>query len=152
MVDHWCMRAYSKDLRQKIVQAVERGMPKSQAARLFGISLSSVKRYSRLASQGESLTPKKGGGRPPKADEATRRLLEEDIRERPAATISERHHFLETFAGKSLSEPTLRRLMKRMGFSRKKDCGGAGTRRMAKECLEGDGGSITRWSLCGVRR
>ncbi len=50
MIDHWRMKAYSEDLRQKVVQAVERGMPKSQAARLFGISLSSVKRYSRLAS------------------------------------------------------------------------------------------------------
>ncbi len=59
MVNHWCMKAYSKDLRQKVVQAVERGMSKSQAARLFGISLSSVKRYSRLASHGESLTPRK---------------------------------------------------------------------------------------------
>jgi transposase len=115
------MKAYSEDLRRKIVQAVEqRGISKSQAARLFGISLSSVKRYSRLASQGEPLTPRKGGGRPPKADETTKRLLEEDISKRPAATISERRHFLENFAGKTLSEPTLRRLLKAMGFSRKK--------------------------------
>jgi transposase len=115
------MKAYSEDLRQKVVQAVhQRGMSKSQAARLFGISLSSVKRYSRLASQGESLAPRKGGGRPPKADQTTKRLLEEDIRNRPAATISERRHFLKSFAGTSLSEPTLRRLLKRMGFSRKK--------------------------------
>jgi transposase len=95
-------------------------MSKSQAARLFGISLSSVKRYIRLANRGESLAPRKGGGRPPKADEATKRLLEEDIRKRPAATVADRRHFLESFAGKSLSEPTLRRLLKRMGFSRKK--------------------------------
>jgi transposase len=115
------MKAYSEDLRQKVVQAVhQRGMSKSQAARLFGISLSSVKRYSRLASQGESLAPRKGGGRPPKADQTTKRLLEEDIRNRPAATISERRRFLKSFAGTSLSEPTLRRLLKRMGFSRKK--------------------------------
>jgi transposase len=115
------MKAYSEDLRRKIVQAIEqRGMSKSQSARLFGISLSSVKRYARLASQGESLTPGKGGGRPPKADEATKKLLEEDIRRRPAATVADRRHFLEDFAGKSLSEPTLRRLLKRMGFSRKK--------------------------------
>jgi transposase len=61
------MKAYSEDLRQKIVQAVrQRGMSKSQAARLFGISLSSVKRYIRLANQGESLAPRKGGVRPPK--------------------------------------------------------------------------------------
>jgi transposase len=121
MVDHGDMRAYSEDLRQKVVEAVEqRGTSKSEAARQFGISLSSVKRYTRLASEGESLTPRKGGGRPPIADEMTRRLLEDDIRARPAATVKERRQFLESFAGKSLSEVTLRRLLKRMGFSRKK--------------------------------
>jgi transposase len=83
MVDHGAMRAYSEDLRQKVVQAVEqRGTSKSEAARQFGISLSSVKRYTKLASRGESLTPRKGSGRPPKADDATRKLLEEDYVER----------------------------------------------------------------------
>jgi hypothetical protein len=43
------MRAYSEDLRKKIVAAIERGMPKARAARLFEVSLSSVKRYSRTA-------------------------------------------------------------------------------------------------------
>jgi transposase len=73
MVDHWRMKAYSKESRQKVVQAFERGMPKSQVACLFGISLSSVKRYARLASQGESLIPTKGGERPPRADAAAKR-------------------------------------------------------------------------------
>ena len=51
MVDHGMMRAYSEDLRQKVVEAVEQhDTSKSEAARLFGISLSSVKRYTRLAS------------------------------------------------------------------------------------------------------
>jgi transposase len=121
MVDDVAMKAYSEDLRQKVVQAVQqRGTSKSEAARLFGISLSSVKRYTKLANRGESLIPRKGGGRPPIADDATRKLLEEDIRTRPAATLKERRHFLKSFAGKSLSEPTLMRLLKRMGFSRKK--------------------------------
>ena len=119
MVNHGCMRAYSEDLRTKIVQAVERGMPKAQASRLFGVSVSSVKRYARLAREGRSLAPRKGGGRPPKADEVTRKLLEEDLQKRPAATIAERRRFLENLTGNSLSEPTLRRLLKRMGFSQK---------------------------------
>jgi transposase len=80
------MRAYSEDLRTKIVQAVERGMPKARASRLFGVSVSSVKRYARLTRQGLSLAPTKGGGPPPKADEATRKLLEEDVQKRPVAT------------------------------------------------------------------
>jgi transposase len=121
VVDDGAMNAYSEDLRQKVVEAVERrGTSNSEAARLFGISLSSVKRYTRLASRGEPLTPRKGGGRPPIADDVTRKLLEEDIRTRPSVTIRERRRFLESFAGKSLSEVTLRRLLKRMGFSRKK--------------------------------
>ena len=60
------MRAYSQDLRRKVLEAVERGMSKAQAAHLFGVSLSSVKRYARMARRGSSLTPKKGSGRPPK--------------------------------------------------------------------------------------
>src|SRR5512133_1538077 len=153
MVDHGTMKAYSEDLRQKVVEAVEqRGTSKSEAARLFSISLSSVKRYTKLASRGEPLTPRKGGGRPPIADETTRKLLEEDVRDRPSATVRQRRRFLESFAGKSLSDPTLRRLMKRMGFSRKKGLWGAGTRRVAKSRLEGDGRPVARCPLPGFRR
>jgi transposase len=74
------MRAYSEDLRHKIVKAVERGMSKAQAARLFDMSLSSVKRYARITREGDSLTPKKGPGRPPKIDEKARKLLAEDVK------------------------------------------------------------------------
>src|SRR5215204_6185823 len=107
-------------------------MSKSAASRLFGVSLSSVKRYARIADRGASLAPSKGGGRPPKADRTTERLLEADIRERPAATISERCRFLWSATGKSLSLSTVKRLLKRMGFSRKNGLWGAGARRMAK--------------------
>jgi transposase len=37
------MKSYSEDLRSKIVRAVDGDMGKSQAARTFGVSLSSVK-------------------------------------------------------------------------------------------------------------
>jgi len=114
------MKAYSEDLRQKIVTSLERGTSKSQAALLFDVSLSSVKRYARKARQGASLAPKKGSGRPPKLDENSSKLLEEDIKERPAATVEQRRRFLEHLIGKSLSNSTVRRLLKRLGFSRKK--------------------------------
>jgi transposase len=70
-----------------------------------------------------------------KADEAIRRLLEEDMRKRPAATVAQRRHFLESFAGKTLSEPTLRRLLKKMGFSRKKGLWGRWNETSGKERL-----------------
>jgi transposase len=113
------MKPYSEDLRVRIVRAVqeEEGISKSAAARLFGVSLSSVKRYARMADWGTSLAPRKGGGRPPKADETTRKLLEEDVKERPAATIKERRQFLEHATSRVLSDSTFGRLLKRMGFS-----------------------------------
>ena len=114
------MKASSEDLRRKVVQAIEeRGMSKSQAARLFGISLSSVKRYSRTARQGGSLKPRKSPGRPRKADEKARVLLEKDVEERPSATIGQRRRFLEHITATTLSDSTVRRLMKRLGFSQK---------------------------------
>jgi transposase len=114
------MKPYSEDLRTRIVRAVQAGMSKSGAAHLFGVSLSSVKRYARIAGRGEPLEPRKGGGRPPKTDEITKKLLEEDVKDRPGATVSERRLFLERTTGKALSDSTIRRLLKKMGFSRKK--------------------------------
>jgi transposase len=46
------MHAYSEDLRKKLVEAIEKGMGKSEAARTFGVSLSSVKRYAKMANEG----------------------------------------------------------------------------------------------------
>ena len=113
------MRAYSEDLRKKIVTAIERGMPKAQAARLFDVSLSSVKRYAGSARRGEPLTPKTSPGRPHKVGEEARVLLEKDVEERPSATISQRRRFLEYLTATTLSDSTVRRLMKRLGFSQK---------------------------------
>jgi transposase len=114
------MKSYSEDLRHKIVAAVERGMPKTQAARLFDVSLSSVKRYARMARQGDSLAPKRRAGRAPKVDEKVKKLLNEDMKERPTATIAERISFLESITGERLSYSTIWRLLKRLGWSRKK--------------------------------
>jgi transposase len=51
-VHHPVMKAYSLDLREKIVAAVGRGMLKAQAARTFGVGATSVKRYVKLAEEG----------------------------------------------------------------------------------------------------
>ena len=113
------MRPYSEDLRARIVAAVEGGMPKSEAARLFGVSLSSVKRYCRLTARDAPLAPRKGGGRPGKAGAAVERLLEEDVAERPYTAAHERAAYLREASGVGLSASTVRRLLRRLGFSQK---------------------------------
>ena len=115
------MNPYSEDLRKKIVEALRRGTTKSEAARAFGVSRSSVKRYAKLAEQGRPLAPKKRPGSRPKLDQTARRLLEADVQERPSATLSERREYLGRACGVSVSESTLSRMLRRLGFSRKKD-------------------------------
>src|ERR671927_1463824 len=115
------MRAYSEDLRTKVVEAVNQGMKKSEAAYTFGLSLSSVKCYVGAACEGRSLLPKKRPSMRPKIDNNGRRLLEADLQQRPAATLSQRREFLERVAGIRVSESTVSRVLKRLGWTRKKD-------------------------------
>jgi transposase len=126
MRHHGHMKAYSEDLRRKVVEAVQqRSMSKSEAARTFGVSLSSVKRYVGKARRGSPLSPKKHPGPRSKMSERARRLLKADVENRPAVTLRERRRFVEGVAGVSVSESTLSRLLRRMGFSPK---GGAWVR------------------------
>ena len=97
------MNGYSQDLREKIVAAVGRGISKSQAARTFGVSLSSVKRYVNKADHGESLAPKKSPGSAPKLDEKATKLLEANLRQRPFATLKERRDYIHALTGLSVS-------------------------------------------------
>src|ERR671912_1687115 len=115
------MDAYSEDLRRKIVQALQqRRMNKSEAARVFGVSLSSVKRYAKAAREGRSLSPGKAPGKRPLLDEKARRLLEANVEERPFAKLSDRQEYLERVAGVRVSESTLSRVLRQMGLGRKK--------------------------------
>ncbi len=115
------MNAYSEDLRKKIVEALRQGAGKSETARAFGVGLSSVKRYAKLYDAGRPLAPKKRPGSRPKIDEDAKRMLEADLRERPTATLEQRREFLGRVARVWVSRATLSRMLKRMGFSRKKD-------------------------------
>ena len=107
------MEAYYEDLTKKIVDAAERrGMGQSEAARLFSVSLSSVKRYVRKSRQGSSLSPGKAPGKGPKMDERARKLLEADLKERC--------EYLRAVAAVELSRSVVCRTIRPMDSTRKK--------------------------------
>jgi transposase len=114
------MKAYSEDLRRKIVDAIERGMPKAQAARTFGVGISTVKRYATKAQKGEPLEPGKAPGKRPKIDERVGKLLEEELKEHPFATLRERCEYVRAVSGVSVSRSTMCRAIARIGSTRKK--------------------------------
>jgi transposase len=116
------MKAYSVDLREKIIAAVERGMSKAQAARTFGVGATSVKRYVKLAEEGKPLSPGKAPGKKAKLDESAMKLLEEDLHARPAVIYEKRADLLRELLGVGVSKSTICRMVGRLGYTRKKDC------------------------------
>ena len=114
------MSAYSLDLREKIVESVKKGVPKAETARRFGVDRATVKRYCKRLDERGTLEPSKAPGNKPKLDEKARKLLLEDLKERPWATHSQRAEFLFAASGVSVSEATICRTLKRLSHSRKK--------------------------------
>ena len=114
------MSAYSLDLREKIVESVKKGVPKTETARRFGVDRATVKRYCKQLDERGSLEPRKAPGRAPKLDEKAKRLLLEDLERRPWATHSQRAEFLFAVCGVRVSEATVCRTLRRLSHSRKK--------------------------------
>ena len=118
---HLFMKAYSLDLIEKIVAAVGHGMSKAQAARTFGVGATSVKRYVKLKEEGKPLTPGKALGKKAKLDQSAMKLLEEDLRSRPAVAYEKRADLLNELLGVRVSKSTICRMVGRLGYTRKKD-------------------------------
>ena len=112
------MRAYSIDVRQRIVAAVEAGEHSLRAlAELFSVDLSTVVRLLQRFRITGSVQPKPHAGGPrPKLDAlATARLLDL-VRQQPDATLAE----LRDRLGVDCSIVTIFRTLKRNGITRKK--------------------------------
>jgi len=114
------MEAYSPDLRSKIVAAVEAGRSKTEVARVFGIGLSTVKRYLKQHQETGSLEPKRHPGPAPTIRAEQRVLLRAQLDAHPAAFLDEQCRLWEQQTGNRLSISTMSRAIKRLGYTRKK--------------------------------
>lgn len=112
------MRAYSPDLRERIVSAVDRGKGSlRELADLFLVNLSTIVRLLRRYRAAGSLLPKPHAGGPcPLLDDAACQRLRDLVREQPDATLAELQERLCT----PCSLSTLCRTLQRLGLSRKK--------------------------------
>jgi transposase len=58
------MRAYSMDLRERVLAAVDRGTPRKEIVRTLGVSEPTIRRYLRLRRETGSVAPKPPPKRP----------------------------------------------------------------------------------------
>src|SRR3954468_15957455 len=112
------MTPYSEDLRQRVLDTVQRGEGSlRQIARRFLVSVSFVTRLLKLYRSTGSLEPKShGGGHPPALGPEDLGRLRELIRQQPDATLEECRQRL----GVSCSTMTISRALRKLGLPRKK--------------------------------
>ncbi len=119
----WCMNAYSKDLRLKVLDAVERGVPRREVSEFLGISLATISRYVKLKASGEDLAPKPSPGRKAKvlASFSQKKALWRQLEENDTATLEEHCEMFESRRGFSVSVATMSRAVRKLGWTFKKD-------------------------------
>src|SRR3954452_6961713 len=112
------MTPYSQDLRQRVLDTIQRGEGSSrQIARRFMRSVSFVTRLLKRYRSTSSLEPKPhGGGHPPSLGPEDLERLRELIRQQPDATLEECRQRL----GTSCSTMTISRALRKLGLPRKK--------------------------------
>lgn len=114
------MRAYSTDLRERIVRAVASGRPQREAARLFGVASSTVKRYLQQQERTGSLARRPIPGGPRKIGRGDEAALHAQVAAQPTATLAEHCARWEQVHGVRVSLATMSRALHRLGFTRKK--------------------------------
>ena len=115
------MAPYPKELRVRVVAVVEEGgwsIP--EAARIFQVGLTFIKKMLTLHRAGASLEPRPGGGPVPVLQEKETTRLRQELRTRPDATLEELHQVLAAQCHATASLSTISRSLQRLNLPRKK--------------------------------
>lgn len=116
------MKAYSNDLRRKVVAAYERGHhSQREIAELFGVSPATVRNFvRRKRERGAPDQLPRGGGAPALIDDAARKQLRQLIASSPDATLEEAREHLQRQVGVRVGLSALCRALSKLGLPRKK--------------------------------
>ncbi|MDQ5851165.1 MAG: IS630 transposase-related protein [Chloroflexota bacterium] len=114
------MSGYSLDLRHRVLAALERGMPRQDVVTTFAISLGTLKRWLVKHRNGLDLRPGSPPGPQPTITRAHHAALQAQLEANPDATLAEHAARWNAAYGTTLSQWTLGRAIRRLGWTRKK--------------------------------
>ena len=113
------MKAYSMDLRERIVAARQQGESVERVAQRFGVCTKTVRVYEKRASQGFLLpTPRPGKAR--RLSESDHVALRALVQERSDWTLAALAQAWQDKTGQEVPPTTLRDALKRLGMTYKK--------------------------------
>jgi len=109
------MNAYSKDLRLRVLAAVDRGIPRKEVTELFGgVSLSTIKRWLNRRRQTGGVEIKKIPGRASVKGTALREWLPKQLESNPDLTLKEHCEAFFDETAIEVSEATMSRQIARL--------------------------------------
>ncbi len=115
------MKAYSLDLRTRVLAAIQRGMPRTEIIQTFQISRSSLKRWYTQYQMTGDLAPARPTGGPNRRigpdDESTVRQY---VQTTPDATLADHAAHWNAEHTTTVSVSTIGRAIRRLGITRKK--------------------------------
>ncbi len=115
------MRAYSVDLRERVLAVLDRGMSRAEAMTMFAVSLSTIKRWVHLRRTGAALMPGRSPGRTPRLTTGDLAALRSRLEVAPDATLDAHTTWWnEQHPERPVSRATIDRAITRLGWSRKK--------------------------------
>jgi transposase len=113
------MRAYSLDLRQRVLAAVDAGMPRATVLTTFCISRGTLQRWLKRRADGLPLAGRTGPGRPAAIRGPAVALLQAQLAAQPDATLEE-HTAAWNASHPPVSRATMARSFLRLKQTRKK--------------------------------
>lgn len=122
------MKAYSSDLRERVVRAVDQGYKRTDIMKLFGIPRVTIKRYLKRRRETGETNVKPIPGRPPKKTAPLQVGLITQLEAHTDATLETHCQLWEQIHGVRVSISTMSRAIRRVGWTRKKKTLGASER------------------------
>ena len=113
-------RAYSRDLRERLLQARDAGLAPGEIERTMGISQRTQRRWRQLRATTGDLTPRAGPGRPRKTSPADQERLHAQVEAHADLTLAQHCAVFAETTAIALSPATMCRTLARLGLSLKK--------------------------------
>ena len=128
------MKQYSADLRERLLGAMDAGFSQAEAARLFGVSVSTIKRWRQRRQETGGVVAAPRPGRRRRVTRDAEPALVAQVRAAPDATLAEHCAAWAAATGIQVSPATMSRALRRAGWPLKKSRSSppSGTRRPAR--------------------
>ncbi len=108
------MKPYSKDLRLRVLAAIDGGTPRGEVAKTFSVSMPTIKRWLRRRRETGDVGPKPIPGRPSVKGALLGEWLPSHLEENPDLTLEEHSEALEEARDVSASISTVGRAIARL--------------------------------------